>query len=118
MDLHQLRVFQAAINAANTGDTVLVAPGIYNENIDFKGKAVTVTSGAKAFTDSSVASTVINGSVDGPVVNIATNEPVAATLNASPYRTAMPVSAPDWPLAASSFQMPRLRSRTTSSQTI
>ena len=72
---------QAAINAANNGDTVLVAPGTYNENIDFKGKAIVLTTGANAFSDSSVGSTIINGSVDGPVVNIATNEPVAATLN-------------------------------------
>jgi parallel beta-helix repeat protein len=72
---------QRAIDAANNGDTVLVAPGTYNENIDFKGKAIVLTSGAKAFSDSSVGSTIINGSVDGPVVNITTNEPVAATLN-------------------------------------
>jgi hypothetical protein len=35
---------QSAINAAHTGDTVLVAPGTYYENIDFKGKGITVTS--------------------------------------------------------------------------
>src|SRR5579862_8970739 len=35
---------QAAINAASTGDTVLVAPGTYYENINFSGKAITVTS--------------------------------------------------------------------------
>jgi Bacterial Ig-like domain (group 3) len=35
---------QAGINAANNGDTVLVAPGTYNENINFNGKAITVTS--------------------------------------------------------------------------
>jgi hypothetical protein len=46
---------QAEINAANNGDTVLVAPGTYYENIDFKGKAITVTSSAGA------ASTIING---------------------------------------------------------
>ena len=33
---------QAGINAANNGDTVLVSPGIYFENIDFLGKAITV----------------------------------------------------------------------------
>src|SRR2546426_5914755 len=36
---------QAAINAAANGDTVLVAPGTYVENINFSGKAITVTSG-------------------------------------------------------------------------
>ena len=35
---------QAAINAASNGDTVLVAPGTYRENINFMGKAITVTS--------------------------------------------------------------------------
>ncbi len=35
---------QAAINAASDGDTVLVAPGTYYENINFMGKAITVTS--------------------------------------------------------------------------
>jgi len=46
---------QAGINAAENGDTVLVAPGTYNENIDFMGKAITVTSSGGA------ASTIIDG---------------------------------------------------------
>jgi hypothetical protein len=47
---------QAGINAANNGDTVLVSPGTYYENIDFLGKAITVTSSAGP------ATTVIDGS--------------------------------------------------------
>ena len=35
---------QQAINASANGDTVLVAPGTYRENITFKGKAITVNS--------------------------------------------------------------------------
>ncbi len=35
---------QDAINAASDGDTVIVSPGTYQENIDFLGKAITVVS--------------------------------------------------------------------------
>ncbi len=70
---------QAGINAAQNGDTVLVAPGTYNENIDFKGKGITVTSGAKSYMDA--ATTIINGSTSGPVVKLISGEPATAVLN-------------------------------------
>ncbi|RPI04916.1 MAG: T9SS C-terminal target domain-containing protein, partial [Ignavibacteriae bacterium] len=54
---------QSAINAAVNGDTVLVSPGVYYENINFLGKNIVVTS--RFFEASSQdfnQSTVINGS--------------------------------------------------------
>ena len=50
---------QSAINAANNGDTVLVFPGTYYENIDFKGKAITVTSTSGP--SGGTANTIIDG---------------------------------------------------------
>lgn len=54
---------QSAINAAVNGDTVLVEPGTYFENINFRGKHIVVTSRFYVSNDLSyIASTIINGS--------------------------------------------------------
>jgi hypothetical protein len=55
---------QSAIVAAQNGDTVLVAPGTYYENIDFLGKAITVTSLGGA------ASTIIDGGSKAGVATV------------------------------------------------
>lgn len=65
---------QAAIDAANNGDTVLVAPGTYAENINLKGKAITVTSSGGP------AVTTINGGAAGSVVIFNTNEGLGSVL--------------------------------------
>jgi hypothetical protein len=64
---------QAAINAAATGGTVLVSDGTYFEHIDFKGKAITVTSVHGA------PFTILDGQLTSvPVVNFHTQEPNTA----------------------------------------
>jgi parallel beta-helix repeat protein len=59
---------QLAIDAAAAGDEVVVAPGVYRENINFKGKAITVHSAAGP------AVTVIDGRQLGSVVVFITGE--------------------------------------------
>src|SRR5260221_10619122 len=65
---------QAAIAAASDGDRVLVAPGIYRENVTFLGKAITVAA------SDGPASTVIDGGMNGPTVSFVSNEPRSAVL--------------------------------------
>lgn len=66
---------QAGINAANSGDTVLVAPGKYVENINFGGKAITVTSSGGP------SVTTIDGGAKGSVVTFNTGETQNSKLN-------------------------------------
>ena len=64
---------QDAINAASDYDVVLVSPGHYYENIDFRGKPITVTSTAP--TDpNTVADTIIDANNNGIVVSFHTDE--------------------------------------------
>jgi len=53
---------QSAIDTLTDGDIIVVHPDTYNEDVDFKGKALTVRSTAP-FTASTVIATIINGTV-------------------------------------------------------
>jgi hypothetical protein len=66
---------QKAISAAANGDTVLVSSGTYRENIDFSGKAITVTSVSGA------GATVIDGGASAnPVVTFQSHEGLSSEL--------------------------------------
>jgi hypothetical protein len=59
----QYLTIQAAINASNNGDTILVSDGIYVENIRFMGKAIVVGSYFIIDGDTShITQTIIDGS--------------------------------------------------------
>ena len=59
---------QQAINASVNGDAVVVAPGTYVENINFLGKAITVTS------EAGPEVTIIDGNHLGPTVRFNSGE--------------------------------------------
>src|SRR5688572_3701698 len=70
----QYPTIQAAIVAAVDGDTVLVLPGTYVENIDFIHKGITVRSSGGA------AVTTIDGNQAGTVVGFLGGEPPTTLL--------------------------------------
>jgi hypothetical protein len=66
---------QDGINAAVNGDTVLVAPGTYNEDINFSGKAIVVRSSGGPRV------TIIDGGSLGAVVTFSSGETNASVLS-------------------------------------
>ncbi len=72
---------QSAINSASDGDTILVAPGTYFENLNFNGKNITVASHFLTTNDTTyISQTVIDGDEKGSVVDFLNNEDSRATL--------------------------------------
>ena len=72
---------QQGINASISGDTVLVFPGTFFENIDFSGKNITVTSRYIENQDESyIHTTIIDGNQNGSVVKFVNEEDENAVL--------------------------------------
>ena len=72
---------QDAINFSDNGDTVLVHPGEYIENINFSGKNITVTSNYLFSHDpEDISGTIINGNSIDTVVRFITSEGSAARI--------------------------------------
>ena len=75
----QYASIQQAIDASSDGDTVIVAPGLYYERINFNGKNIVVTSTDP--TDSRVVGyTILNAEGEGSVVTFENRETSAAVL--------------------------------------
>ncbi|MBS1801299.1 MAG: Ig-like domain repeat protein [Acidobacteria bacterium] len=66
---------QAGINAASNGDTVLVAPGTYYENIVIDTKEITLTS------EQGASKTILDGGTNDTVLTIRNTPSIATTIN-------------------------------------
>jgi hypothetical protein len=73
-DVNDYPTIQQAIDASIDGDIVLVDDGIYSENIDFQGKAITVRS------ENGQDTTIIDGGGNGSVVTFASGEGLQSVL--------------------------------------
>lgn len=67
----QYKKIQSAVDSARSGDTILVAPGTYSENIDFKGKMLILASKYLETGDTgTITETIIDGMSKAPCIII------------------------------------------------
>ncbi len=71
---------QAAIDSAGHGDTIIVYPGTYVENINFNGKNITLSS-TNPNDPNEVAATIIDGGQNGSVVTFENGEDANCVLD-------------------------------------
>jgi parallel beta-helix repeat protein/putative cofactor-binding repeat protein/predicted outer membrane repeat protein len=81
---------QDAVCAAQGGDTIIVRPGTYVENVDFLGKAVTLKS------ETGPASTTIDGNQSGGVVSFCSGEGAASVLEGFTLTNGSGTYDPGW----------------------
>jgi len=74
------QTIQEGLNAANNGDTVIVAEGIYQQNVLFRGRNVVLRSKSPS-TASVVANTIIDGKGSGSVLTFLGNEDESSILS-------------------------------------
>jgi hypothetical protein len=93
---------QGAINTALDGDTVLVAPGIYYENINFLGKGILVTSNFIFDGDTAtISATILDGSDpanpdSGSVVYFISGEDSNAVITGFTVRNGTGTEVDEW----------------------
>lgn len=69
----RFRSIQCAISYANDGDTIVIGPGVYQENIDLSDKKITLCS-LDPNEPNTTRATIIQGSADFPVVTVGDSE--------------------------------------------
>lgn len=77
----QFPTIQEAINAAQSGDQILVSPGTYEENLNFNGKDVAVISTSGPLLTSIDGSALTQGPTLGSTVTFSSGETTSAILN-------------------------------------
>ena len=80
---------QQAIDQASDGDTVSIEPGTYHENIEFRGKAITVKGAVAA------NATILDGSAQAAVVTFNTGEGRSSVLSNLTLQDGAPATIPE-----------------------